>query len=286
MNRLTIATQNLERGEAVELLPELTAQAGAIDLLLMQEGGNWHRDGHRARYRAEELLAAAGLGRSVMNGDLDRGPLHTLVFWNPGRLLLTAHHDAMWPWVPPRRAGVAEFELPSGLLLRARSVHWPAEDGAPRLEEAKRSAWMADPACLAVVAGDMNSLWPDCAGHQEYEPDWSRLPPHKRGDKTLAPGLRDGGELVSDRRACAALAEAGFASAGCLAAVMTPTVNRKADQGEGGRIDHIAVNGPLAACYIPGSYAVWKSDAGNRASDHRLVSAAYDLEQCPLLPAA
>jgi hypothetical protein len=68
VNRLTIATLNLERVEAVELLPKLVTQAGEIDLLLMQEGGNWHRDGRWVRYRAEELLASAGLGRSALAG--------------------------------------------------------------------------------------------------------------------------------------------------------------------------------------------------------------------------
>ena len=36
MDALTVATLNLEDGTAVDLLPDLAAQAGQIDLLLFQ----------------------------------------------------------------------------------------------------------------------------------------------------------------------------------------------------------------------------------------------------------
>lgn len=69
-----------------------------------------------------------------------------------------------------------------------------------------------------LLLQEFNSLYPDCETHvPEIEPDWAQLPPHKRHRKTLPPGLRSGGTLVSDRRALSMLAEAGLCSAGCIA---------------------------------------------------------------------
>jgi hypothetical protein len=289
VNVLTVATLNLEDGAAVDLLPELAAQAGQVGLLLLQEGKNWHRDGHRTRFRAERLLAGAGLDRSVMTGDKDRGSLHTLIFWNSGMLRLLAHYDPLWDeWVSLSRRGVAEFETASGLVLHAKSVHWAHWGGDARLDEAGRTTWLADPRLASVVGGDCNSLWPDCAGHQEFEPDWAQLPAYKRGHKTMDPGAGAGpGERdVSDRRALTKLARAGFQSAGCIAGDMTPTVASREDNGQGARIDHLALSRALAACVIGGSYAVHRSEAGSRASNHYMVSVGLDLDQCALALAA
>jgi hypothetical protein len=285
---LTVATLNLEDGAAVDLLPELAAQAGQIGLLLFQEGKNWHRDGHRTRYRAEGLLAEAGLDRSVMTGDKDRGPLHTLIFWNSRMLRLRAHYDPAWDeWVPLSRRGVAEFETPSGLVLYAKSVHWAHWGGDARLDEAGRTTWLADPRRASVVGGDCNSLWPDCPGqHQEFEPDWAQLPEYKRGHKTMDPGAGPGEADVSDRRALTKLARAGFRSAGCIAGDMTPTVASREDNGQGPRIDHLALSRALAACVIDGSYAVHRSEVGSRASNHYMVSVGLDLDQGGLMPEA
>jgi exonuclease III len=63
---------------------------------------------------------------------------------------------------------------------------------------------------------------------------------------------------------------------------MTPTVNSKADQGQGGRIDHILLSPSLAGAVVPGSYQVHISDTGNTASDHRMVSVRLDLAQVRL----
>ena len=60
---------------------------------------------------------------------------------------------------------------------------------------------------------------------------------------------------------------------------MTPTVSDKAGIGQGGRIDHIVISPALAGCVLPKTYAVHVSEAGSRASDHRLVSASLDLDR-------
>jgi hypothetical protein len=165
-------------------------------------------------------------------------------------------------------------------MLCLRSVQWAHWNGDVRLDEAQKLTRYAAPGVAAVIGGDFNSLWPDCPGHEpEFEPDWTALPPHKRHHKTLPPGLRADGRLVSDRRALAVLAGAGFVSAGCAARDTTVTVNAGIDCGQGARIDHLVLSPLLAAALIPGSYQVHASDLGDRASDHRLVSARLDLER-------
>jgi hypothetical protein len=276
---VTFGTLNLEDGEAVELLPAIVEPAGEIGLLCLQEGKAWHLDGQRRRFRAQKLLACCGLSSSVMTTDASRGPLHTLIFWNPDLLTIVSHNDPAWPMATSAsRAGVAEFETRDGLVVAARSAHLPADDGDARLAEARRLTWLADPRKASFVGGDMNSLWPDCPGHQELEPRWQLLPAFRRHHKTFPPAAD--GSLVSDRRAMQALADAGFVSAGCLAGDTKPTVNRKADAGGGGRIDHLAFNETLAACYVPGTYKVHVTDAGNEGSDHRLATAGADLGNC------
>jgi hypothetical protein len=282
MDVLTVATLNLEDGAAVELLPEVAAQAGQIDLLLLQEGKSWDRDGHRQRYRAERLLNDAGLDRSVMTSDKGLGSLHTLIFWNSGRLRLLTHHDPLWPDVARSRRGVAGFETASGLVLRARSVHWPHWGGDARMDAAQQLTWLANRRFASVAGGDFNSLWPDCPGHQEIEPDWEMIEEHKRHHKTLPPGARPDGPPTSDRRALTVLADAGFRSAGCIVGDMTPTVASREDNGQGGRIDHLALSRMLAACVIHGTYAVHISTVGDQASNHRLVSIGLDLDQLPV----
>ena len=58
---------------------------------------------------------------------------------------------------------------------------------------------------------------------------------------------------------------------------MTVTVNTGIDHGQGARIDHIVLSPLLAAALVPGSYRVWVNDLGDRASDHRMVSAQLGL---------
>lgn len=279
MTVLTIGTLNLKDGERVDLLPELTAQAGHLDLLFLQEGTRWHLNGQRARFDAEHALAGAGIDRSVMTGDKSRGAAHTLIFWDSRKLRLLAHHDPLWDeWMSQGIRGVAEFDAEgSGEVLRVKNVQWKFSDGDTRLGEARDVTWMASPGLAAVIGGDFNGLWPDCRQHQEFEPAWENLLPNKRHHKALPPG--PDGTRVSDRRALAELAEAGFVSAACIAGDMTVTVNKWADNGEGAHIDHIAVSPSLAPCVLPDTYKVYVSEAGDQASDHRLVTVDLDLDR-------
>lgn len=279
-HELAIATLNLENGERIDLLPELVAGVPRLDVLLLQEGREWDRRGQKLRFRAESMLAPLGLDRSFLTRST-RGTLHELVFVCSVRLRPLAHYTPDLPDVFHDQIGAVEL-LADGLTapLTVRSVHWPHWSGHARLDEALRLTRYAAPGACAVIGGDFNSLYPDCQTHAaEFEPDWAQLPPHKRPHKTLPPGLRPPGTLVSDRRALTALAEAGLRSAGCIAGDMTPTVNAGIDQGQGGRIDHILLSPMLASAVVPGSYQVHVSGTGNRASDHRMVSVRLDLTQ-------
>jgi endonuclease/exonuclease/phosphatase family metal-dependent hydrolase len=279
-HELAIATLNLENGERIDLLPDLVAEAPRLDVLLLQEGREWDRRGQKRRFQAESMLAPSGLDRSFLTRST-RGTLHDLVFVRSARLRPLAHYTPDLPDVFHDQTGAVEL-LAGGLMtpLTVRSIHWPHWSGEARLNEALKLTRYGAPGACAVIAGDCNSLYPDCETHApEFEPDWAQLPPHKRHHKTLPPGLRSPGTLVSDRRALTVLAEAGLRSAGCIAGDMTPTVNVAADQGQGGRIDHILLSPMLADAVIPGSYQVHVSDTGNQASDHRMVSVRLDLAQ-------
>jgi endonuclease/exonuclease/phosphatase family metal-dependent hydrolase len=279
-HELAIATLNLEDGEHIDLLPDLVAEVPRLDVLLLQEGRGWDRRGQRRRFQAESMLAPLGLDRSFLTRST-RGTLHELVFIRSARLRPLAHYTPDLPDVFHDQTGAVEL-LADGLMtpLTVRSVQWPHWSGDARLNEALKLTRYAAPDACAVIAGDFNSLYPDCATHAaEVEPDWAQLPPYKRQHKTLAPGLGSPGTLESDRRALATLAAAGLRSAGCIAEDMTPTVNTGIDQGQGARIDHILLSPMLAGAVVPGSYQVHVSDTGNRASDHRMVSVRLDLAQ-------
>lgn len=279
-HELAIATLNLENGEHIGLLPDLVAEVPQLDVLLLQEGREWDCRGQKRRFQAESLLAPMGLDRSFLTRST-RGTLHELVFVRSARLRPLAHYTPDLPDVFHDQIGAVEL-LAGGLMrpLTVRSVQWPHWSGDARLDEALKLTRYAAPGACAVIAGDFNSLYPDCETHApEFEPDWARLPLYKRHHKTLPPGLRSPATFVSDRRALTTLAEAGLRSAGCIAGDMTPTVNAGIDQGQGGRIDHILLSPMLAGAVVPESYQVHVSDTGNSASDHRMVSVRLDLAQ-------
>jgi endonuclease/exonuclease/phosphatase family metal-dependent hydrolase len=302
-SELVVATLNLQDGgvdkrtgetSRLELLPELLQQVpGEIDLLLFQEGLGFDLHGQQLRYRAENLLRDFGL-RSFMTRSL-RGQLHELVFARWPRLRPVQHHQGDLPGVFHDQIGWLRFHL-EGLqpVLAVKSVQWASWSGDVRMEEAQKLTRYAAPDVAAIIAGDFNSLWPDCSRrsrlrpsrrvHREFEPRWMALLPHKRLHKSLQPGARSRPwwsqeRLVSDRRALTVLAEAGFVSAGCAAGDMTVTVNAHIDNGQGARIDHIVVSPLLAPAIVADSYRVFANELGDRASDHRMASISLDLDR-------
>jgi endonuclease/exonuclease/phosphatase family metal-dependent hydrolase len=277
---LTVATLNLEDGRELHLLPDLARQVADLDILLFQEAKGFTFSGQRLRFLAEELLTPLGLDRSFLTRST-RGQLHEVVFVRSARLRPAAHYTPDLPDVFHDQPGWLRLRVAgAGPVLVVRSVQWAHWNGDVRLDEAHKLTRYAAPDVAAIIGGDFNSLWPDCPGHApEFEPDWEALPPHKRLHKTLPPGLRPDGRLISDRRALSVLADAGFTSAGCVAGDVTVTVNAGIDHGQGARIDHIVLSPLLAAAVIRGSYRVWRNALGDRASDHRMISVRLDLNQ-------
>ncbi|GAA1022154.1 hypothetical protein Aple_064920 [Acrocarpospora pleiomorpha] len=243
------------------------------------EGKEFSLHGQELRFHAERLLADLGL-RSFMTRSVI-GELHDLVFARWPRLRLVRHYTPDLPGVFHDQIGWLSFEV-TGLdrLLWVRSVQWASWNGDVRLDLAQKLTRYAAPDKAAIIGGDLNAIWPDCPGHDEFEPDWLAMPPHKRTHKTLPPGLRpDKAQkvLVSDRRATQILHEVKFVNAGCLAGDMTPTLNHHIDNGQGARIDHLVFSPWLAPAIIPESYRVRCDELSEQASNHRRVSVRLDL---------
>ncbi|WP_433358875.1 endonuclease/exonuclease/phosphatase family protein [Streptosporangium sp. CA-115845] len=288
-DELVIAALNLQDGgwdtthhdhRGLELLPQLVNQiSGEVDVLLFQEGRGFTTRGQELRFRAEELLRDFGL-RSFITRSV-RGQLHEMVFVRWPRFRPVRHYTPDLPDVFHDQVGWLYFQV-AGLqpVLALRSVQWASWNGDIRLDEAQKLTKFAARGVAAVIGGDFNSLFPDCPDHQpEFEPDWEQLPLHKRLHKTLPPGLRPDGRLVSDRRALTVLAEAGFVNVGCVAGDTTVTVSPDVDSGQGARIDHILLSPLLAPAIVPGSYQVWANELGRSASDHFLVSIRLGLRR-------
>ncbi|WP_395111343.1 endonuclease/exonuclease/phosphatase family protein [Actinomadura sp. SCN-SB] len=296
---VTVVVLNLEDGgwdrqhedhRNLDLLPELIGHVPAVDVVLFQEGKHYGLRGQELRYRAETLLGRFGL-RSFMTPSTI-GQLHDLVFVRWPRFRPVTHYKAGLPDVFHDQIGWLHFQV-EGLdrPLAVRSLQWPHWDGGARLDAAQKLTRFAAPGRLSLLGGDFNALWPDCRRprqwwrpwprrvHREFEPNWERLPPRKRTHKTLPPGLRPHGRLVSDRRAMQVLKEVGFVNAGCVAGDMTVTVNTNIDHGQGGRIDHILFSPDLAPAQVAGSYRVWISELGTRLTNHRMVSVRLNLDQ-------
>jgi endonuclease/exonuclease/phosphatase family metal-dependent hydrolase len=285
---VTVVALNLEDGgwdqqhqdhRKLDLLPEVIGQVpGEVDVVLFQEGKYYGFRGQRLRYRAENLLADFEL-RSFMTPSTI-GQLHDLVFVRWPRFRPIEHFKAELPDAFHDQIGWLHFMV-EGLdrPMAVRSLQWAYWDGGTRLDAAQKLTRLAAPGQLTLLGGDFNALWPDCDGHAEFEPGWEGLPPHKRTHKTLPPGLRPDGRLVSDRRATQVLHEVGFINAGCLAGDMTPTVNSHIDQGQGARIDHILFSPDLTPALVRSSYRVWISELGDRISDHRMISVRLDLDR-------
>lgn len=181
MHELWIATLNLENGERIDLLPELVAKVPGLDLLMLQEGRGWDCLGQKRRFQAENLLAAVGLDRSFLTRST-RGTPHELVLIRSASMRPLGHYTPDLPDVFHDQIGAVEL-LADGLTppVTARSIQWPHWSGDARLNEALRLTRYAAPGACAVIAGDFNSLYPDCDTHAaEFEPDWTQLPPYKR----------------------------------------------------------------------------------------------------------
>ncbi|WP_395108097.1 endonuclease/exonuclease/phosphatase family protein [Actinomadura sp. SCN-SB] len=297
------------------LFGEVIAEACPdVDVLMVQEARQGGYGGGELVFAAEERLRGLTNDRGFLRAYYfppvtGQSLLGQVIFLCDPLLRAQRQYVHGAPDVYHDQEGFLHARLgDTGHVVKIKSLHWPHWSGDQRLDAALKLTGHAAPGALTILAGDCNSLWPNCRGHREFEPKWRVRPPHKRFHKTLPPGLSPGlsplrpadvvrrlchwllrrdprfRSLSADRRALRVLAEAGFRSAGCVASDMTPTVNAHIDDGQGGRIDHLIVSPALHV--VPGSYRVHVSERGNRASDHRLVHAEVRIPlPCPLINA-
>lgn len=279
MRALTIATFNSAGLSRMGLWPDLLAELdGSVDVLAIQEATGAAAGGGALLHAAERVVTTAmvdrfGTGVGRMRGlytpPLEGGPMGQLVLVRQPWMRVTAHWLAECSQVGGDKVGVIDAVVDESIPVRARGVHLPYSSGDARLGCVRTMTRYASDA--AILLGDFNSMQPD----DPNEPDWTKLPPHKRHHKAAW----DGEKWVSDRRALAELTRAGFVSAAGLAGDWTATVNPGVDNGAEPVIDQILLSPALAAAIVPESYRVHVGECAEAASDHRMVSVVLDLDR-------
>lgn len=239
------------------------------DIWLVQEARGFDADGSARLFEAEASLDRRGfLSVAPLTGQ------HTAILVKPELRAVRVEHDANHFHHALARVdiGLRGLDRP----LRLASIHLSPLHPALRAGEVGWLAGLAEPAGLAIVAGDANSLAPG-----DPEPtDWHELPAHQRV-RYLAPGSEP---PCSDRRALGFLHAAGFVDAAFDPAVgmvdTTPTVPTKGypdAEFVAFRSDHILLSPALADARR--SYRVVTEDRAQRTSDHLPVMAELDLER-------
>ncbi|MGK5642053.1 endonuclease/exonuclease/phosphatase family protein [Streptomyces sp. URMC 126] len=144
-------------------------------VLLTTEGWGWHRDGGRL---FEDAKAAFGMDGTLFPA---KTGCHQAVFWQRDIACVDREHPgpelAHW-----HGHGLVTLRLPGwSTPLRVLVAHLDPFSPTGRRIEADHLRHYADPALPPLVAGlDANSLPPG-----DPEPDWSRVPVHRRADHLL-----------------------------------------------------------------------------------------------------
>ena len=270
----------------------------APDLILFCEAKNYRDRAGEAKYAAAEALSdQLGVPYAVELGSMQRGPLPPAIFYNPNVLVLRRWWNQDDPGAYEDQRNVARFAIrDSGPLADERTEflawvhHWEPLSGDTRLEAARRVSRYGDAQPLPVIGGgDLNAT---ASGKHLPQRDWMAANFRHRSTK----GLLSDGHWGPDTRALDHLLGAwdedtGQRRGGCgLHAVaemawradpthpILPTVNDKVDAGGGLLIDWLLANAAMAPHIIPDSYTVHvPEDDRPYPSDHRLVTAAFDL---------
>lgn len=246
-----------------------------LDLLLLQEGSHFQRDGGRAAYRFAELLHQRLGGSWGVHLALSRhSPRHNLVCYRTEVFrVLEAWPDPHDPDLHPAHEGTIWLQA-DGLAraLIVASVQWCAGNGAMRAEQAHALSDLIPRA--AIIGGSMNCLWP---GEKENTPRWDDLPPHLAGDRAiLDPAI---GAHISDLEAGLITWRQGWVDAGALTGDPTETTNGGRDPAPG-RVDRIMVSPALGAALDTESYTVHADpQPASPISAHRLVSVRLHLAE-------
>lgn len=270
----------------------------APDLILMCEAKNYRDQAGEPKYAAAEALSDEfGVPYAVELGSMMRGPLPPAIFYNPNVLILRRWWNQDDAGVYDDQRNVARFAIrDSGPVARIRSEflafvhHFEPLSGDVRLEEARRvSRYGSDQSLPVIGGGDLNATG---SGKHLPQRDWMAAAfPHRTHKGTLGPQgwgpdtraldylLGEWDEEAQQRRdGCGFHSLAEMAWRADPSQPILPTVNADVDAGGGLLIDWLLANDAMAPHVIPNSYKVHVPDPGApHPSDHRLVSAAFDL---------
>ncbi|MFI6108179.1 endonuclease/exonuclease/phosphatase family protein [Streptomyces sp. NPDC051310] len=232
-------------------------------VLLTTEGWGWHLDGGALFEDAK-----AGFG---MDGELftAKTGCHQAVFWQRDIELLgterPAHELTHW-----HGHGLATLGLPGwSAPLRFLVAHLDPFSPTGRRIESDHLRRYADPSLPPLVVGmDANSLPPG-----DPEPDWSRVPRHRRGDHLLA--SEDRSDRAPLRRLLGDPSDPLLVDAGALMGDRSPTYGAPAPGEAERRIDLLLLSPSLVPALAEyRSPDPWPEPRGERppASDHRPVT--------------
>ena len=305
MTRITVALFNLRAGgrtltggyDFTGLQAALAQTSEAPALLLFCEGRDYASNGAAALHAAAEALAdQCGVPYAAELGVNSRGPLPPAIFYNPRLLQLRQWWNGHDPDTFDDLRNVARFAVrDSSTSAYARREfltfvhHFDFRSGDIRLQEAQRLARFGRERLPVVGGGDLNATG---SGPHLPRRDWDTVPFPHRTEKGLrlpdgrwGPDTRALDHLIgawdpatSSRRDGSGLhAIAELAWHADPAAPITATVNDGVDAGGGLLIDWLLANQRAADGYQPGSYTVHIPPTPPYPSDHRLITATFDL---------
>ncbi|MEV4706748.1 hypothetical protein [Actinoplanes sp. NPDC049316] len=308
MTRVVVALFNIQSGC---LLPaggydfrRLQRAAADLDapasLWLINEAKMWRADANVGLHGAAEALSdALGLPYVGVLGTCPRGPIPPAIIYDPTVLVLRSWWNPDDPYTYADKLNVARFAVrdtaPDG-SSRAEFLawvdHWHPDSGTIRRQEAARLARYGRDTHLPVIGGgDLNA---NASGPHLPQRDWS-LASHQRRSAE-ARRLPDGtwvadtdavdhllGSWGGDSRVggCGHHAIAELAWRAGSATALVPTVNNNVDSGGAIIKDWLVANPAMVPHVDPHSYCVHipSGDPVDWPSDHRLVTAAFDLAE-------
>lgn len=307
--RFTVGTFNYERGgwtpdhTQLDVEPLIETISRAVpQVLYLQECRRWRDDGQAilrtVAQRLSELLPggdryAPFLGRRGSDA-------------NPPAILVSQQAVEIDRWHDPIDGRMSEW---FHNFLKARiashevwlsSIHWHGGHGDGAFErQAALLAQMAGHSTL--VGGDFNCT---ASGPREVSRDWREIAerqPHKLIQKMnydpnaemwvtrtwpldMLLGAWD--DQRQQRASWGGFCDVGehgeFDEHGDPVARLTPTVNPKVDAGGSIRIDRLLASQRFPGVLVPRSYQVHIPPEGHRPSDHRYVTASFDLPDLPM----
>jgi len=269
-------------------------------LWLICEAKMWRANANVGLHGAAEALSdTLGVPYVGVLGTCPRGPIPPAIIYDPTVLVLRSWWNPDDPYGYTDKINVARFAIrdtaPDG-NSRAEFLawvdHWHPDSGTTRRQEAARLARYGRDTHLPVIGGgDLNA---NASGPHLPQRDWT-LASHQRRSAE-ARRLPDGtwiadtdavdhliGSWDGDNRiaGCGYHAIAELAWQAGSATALLPTVNNNIDSGGAIIKDWLLANPAMAPHIDPYSYRVHipSCDPADWPSDHRLVTAAFDLAE-------